>query len=119
MHHPKARICGLWYLDQKHGVDRRRQRRKVHLGIEAATLEIRAIEVTDNATGDESMLPCLLDQIPIAETVASVSGDDAYDTKDCHEAIAQRGIQGDYPYPQERQAMDGPAAWCHSPQCHP
>lgn len=83
---------GEWKT-KKHGADYRRQWRKIHLGIDAATLEIRAIEVTDNATGDAPMLPCLLDQIPTEEVVASVSGDGAYDTKGCHEAIAQRGAQ--------------------------
>lgn len=38
----------------------RRQWRKVHLGIDAQTLEIRAIEVTDNSVGDAPMLPELL-----------------------------------------------------------
>jgi hypothetical protein len=66
--------------DQKHGADYRRQWRKVHLGIDAAP-DIRAIEVNDNATGDAPMLPCLLEQIPTDETVASVSGDGPYDTK--------------------------------------
>jgi hypothetical protein len=60
-------------------------------------LEIRAIEVTDNATGDAPMLPCLLDQIPADEIVSSVSGDGAYDTKGCHEAIAQLGAQAIIP----------------------
>jgi hypothetical protein len=60
-------------------------------------LEIRAIEVTDNATGDAPIMPCLLDEIPGDETVASVSGDGAYDTKGCHEAIAQRGAQAIIP----------------------
>jgi hypothetical protein len=53
---------GEWKT-KKHGADYRCQWRKVHLGIDATTLEIRAIEVTDNATGDAPMLPCLLDQI--------------------------------------------------------
>jgi len=87
---------GEWKT-KKHGADYRRQWRKVHLGINAATLEIRAIEVTDNATGDAPMLPCLLDQIPAEESIASVSGDVAYDTKGCHEAIAQRGAQAIIP----------------------
>ncbi|GKT21016.1 hypothetical protein AVHM3334_03225 [Acidovorax sp. SUPP3334] len=34
---------------KKHGAEYRRQWRKVHLGIDAKTLEIRAIEVTDTA----------------------------------------------------------------------
>jgi hypothetical protein len=82
---------------KKHGADYRRQWRKVHLGIDAATLEIRAIEVTDNATGGAPMLPCLLDQIAADEPIASVSGDGAYDTRGCHEAIARRGAQAIIP----------------------
>jgi hypothetical protein len=76
---------------KKHGAEYRRQWRKVHLGIDAQTLEIRAIEVTDNSVGDAPMLPELMAQIPAAEPVASVSADGAYDTRACHEAIAQRG----------------------------
>ncbi|MBB5371774.1 hypothetical protein HDE74_005363 [Janthinobacterium sp. K2Li3] len=60
-------------------------------------MEIRAIEVTDNATGDAPMLPCLLDQIGADEAIESVSGDGAYDTKACHEAIALRGAQAIIP----------------------
>jgi hypothetical protein len=86
---------GEWKT-KKHGADYRRQWRKVDLGIDAA-LDIRAIEVSDNATGDAPMLPCLLEQIPTDETVASVSGDGAYDAKGCHETIAQRGAQAGIP----------------------
>ncbi len=82
---------------KKHGAEYRRQWRKVHLGIDAHTLEIRAIEVTDNSVGDAPMLPELLAQIPADEAVASVSGDGAYDTKACHAAIAQRGAQAVIP----------------------
>ena len=77
----------------KHGADYRRQWRKVHLAIDAHTLDIRAIEVTDNATGDAPMLPELLSQIPADEPIASVGGDGAYDTKACHAAIARRNAQ--------------------------
>lgn len=55
---------GEWRT-KKHGADYRRQWRKVHLGIDATTLEIRAIEVT----GDAPMLPCLLGQIADDEAV--------------------------------------------------
>ncbi|MDP9877559.1 hypothetical protein J2W25_001865 [Variovorax boronicumulans] len=80
---------GEWKT-KKHGADYRRQWRKVHLGIDAQTLEIRAIEITDNAIGDAPMLPQLLAQIPADEQLHSVSADGAYDTKACHEAIASR-----------------------------
>ena len=65
--------------------------------IDASTLEIRAIEVTDNSVGDAPMLPGLLAQIPPDEPIASVSTDGAYDTKECHAAIAQRGAQAVIP----------------------
>jgi IS5 family transposase len=80
---------GEWKT-KKHGADYRRKWRKVHLSIDAQTLEIRAIEITDNAIGDAPMLPELLAQIPVEEPVHSVSADGANDTKACHEAIAGR-----------------------------
>ena len=52
----------------------------MHLGIDAETLEIRAIEVTDNRIGDAPMMLELLTQIPVTEVVAKVSSDGAYDT---------------------------------------
>lgn len=76
---------------KKHGADYRRQWRKVHLGIDAQTLEVRAIEITANSVGDAPMLPVLLEQIPPEEALASVGADGAYDTKACHAAIANRG----------------------------
>jgi hypothetical protein len=75
---------------KKHGADYRRQWRKIHLGIDAHTLEIRAIEVTRSTVGDAPVLPLLLEQIPSDEVIATVSADGAYDTRDCHAAIAAR-----------------------------
>lgn len=82
---------------KKHGAEYRRQWRKVHLGIDANTLEIRAIEVTNNRVGDAPMLPELLGQIPSDEPIASVSADGAYDTKACHAAIIELGAQAVIP----------------------
>lgn len=79
---------GEWKT-KKHGADYRRQWRKVHLGIDAQTLEIRAIEVTSNSVGDAPMLPELLAQV--TTPIAAVTGDGAYDTKACHAAIAAVG----------------------------
>ncbi len=87
---------GEWKRE-KHGAEYRRQWRKVHLGIDAHTLEIGAIEVTDNSVEDAPMLPELLAQIPPDEAVASVSGAGAYDTTECHAAIVQRGAQAVIP----------------------
>jgi hypothetical protein len=76
---------------KKHGAEYRRQWRKLHIGIDAETLQIRAVMVTDSRTGDAPVLPDLLNQIPANESLLTVGGDGAYDTKQCHHAIAARG----------------------------
>ena len=55
------------------------------------------MEVTDNSVGDAPVLPELLTHIPADEPLASVSGDGAYDTRGCHDAIAARGAQAIIP----------------------
>lgn len=100
---------GEWKT-RKHGASYRRQWRKVHLGIDAETLEIRAIEVTTNAIGDAATLPSLLAQIPTGERIAIVGGDGAYDTKKCRAAIAARGADAVIPVRRNGQPWikDGP-----------
>ncbi|AAQ59101.1 Transposase DDE domain [Chromobacterium violaceum] len=65
---------GEWKT-KKHGAEYRWQSRKVHLGIDVETLQIHAIEVTDNRPSDAQMLPLLLTQIPVDEPIVFVSGD--------------------------------------------
>jgi hypothetical protein len=81
---------GEWNA-RKHAGAKRRVWRKVHLGIDEQTLEIRAVEVTSSDVGDAPMLPELLDQIPPDQEIASVTADGAFDTRKCHDAIAARG----------------------------
>ena len=75
---------------KKHGAEYRRQWRKIHIGIDAESLEIRAIQITGNHVGDASVLPDLLAQIPTEEKIMFVGADGAYDTKKCHAAICAR-----------------------------
>ena len=63
---------GEWNA-RKHGGAKRRVWRKVHLGIDEQTLEIRAVEVTTSDIGDAPMLPELLSQIPADQEIASVT----------------------------------------------
>ena len=106
---------GEWNA-RKHGGAKRRIWRKVHLGIDEETLEVRAVEVTSSDIGDAPMLPELLSQIPPDQEIATVSApshgsqanrcplpgralkmpekgatDGAYDTRKCHDAITERG----------------------------
>ena len=81
---------GEWHA-RKHGGSKRRVWRKIHLGIDEETLEVRAVEVTGSHIGDAPVLPDLLGQIPVGQEIASVTADGAYDTRRCHDAIADRG----------------------------
>ena len=85
----KAMGEGEWST-RKHGASRPRQWCKLHLGIDAQTLEVRAIEVTGSRVGDGPMLPKLLEQIPPEEPIGKVTADGAYDTRACYAAIVAR-----------------------------
>ncbi len=80
---------GEWQA-RKHGVQGRRQWRKVHLAMDTATSDIRAVEFTPSSDGDSPVLPELLDQIPDGEEIGTVTADGAYDTRRCHTAIIDR-----------------------------
>jgi len=92
----KAEGEGEWNA-RKHGGPKRRVWRKIHIGIDEETLEVRAVEVTGSNIGDAPMLPELLTQIPSDQDIGSVTADGAYDTRKCHEAIAARGAHAVIP----------------------
>jgi len=75
---------------KKHGPEYRRQWRKLHIGIDAKTLQIRAVQLTTNNVSDSQVLGDLLDQIPQDERIDSVYTDGAYDNKQCRKVIADR-----------------------------
>ena len=58
---------------RKHGGPKRRLWRKIHIGIDEETMEIRAIEVTSRGIGYAPMLPDLLNQIPTDQDLGSVT----------------------------------------------
>ena len=87
---------GEWNA-RKHGGSKRRLWRKIHIGIDEKTLEIRAIEATSSSIGDAPVLPDLLNQIPPDEEIGSVTADGAYDTRKCHDAIAARNAHAVIP----------------------
>ena len=82
---------GEWKC-KKHGPERRRQWRKLHIGIDAQTLQIRAICVTSNNVSDAAVLPDLLQQLPDNEALEGLTGDGAYDTQPAHEAVIEQEL---------------------------
>ena len=86
----KAEGEGEWNA-RKHDGSRKRLWRKLHLGMDEETLEIRAVGVTTSNVGDAPMLPDLLEQIPSDQEITTVTADGVYDTRRCHNMIAARG----------------------------
>ena len=62
---------GEWKC-KKHGAEYRRQWRKLHIGIDAQTLQIRTICVTSNNVSDAAVLPDLLVQLPPHEALRAL-----------------------------------------------
>ena len=75
---------------KKHGSEYRRQWRKLHIAINAETLEIRAVQLTTNDVSDSQVFEDLLAQIPLDEQIDSVYTSGAYDTKHCKQVILDR-----------------------------
>ena len=75
---------------KKHQPEYRHQWRKLHIGIDAETLQIRAVQLTTNNVSDSQVLGDLLDQIPQDEHIDSVYTVGAYDTKRCRQLITDR-----------------------------
>jgi hypothetical protein len=63
--------------------------RKLHLGIDEATKEIVAVDLTESRVHDSQRISSLLGQIP--DPIGQVSGDEAYDTQTCYDTVHQRG----------------------------
>ena len=75
---------GEWQ-ETKHGLQKRKNWRKLHLAIDEATGNILASELTTNKNDDPSQVPILLDQID--EEIESMIADGAYDTREVYDAL--------------------------------
>lgn len=76
---------GEWKV-KKHGTDsKRRVWRKLHLAVDTNTYEIIAAELSLSTVTDAEVMPNLLKQT--RRKILEISGDGAYDTRDCHNAI--------------------------------
>src|SRR5690242_7423278 len=98
------RLSGLGeWLVEKHGTRTRRAWRKLHLGVDADTGRIEAVELTTSEADDGSRVGPLLDQLEGA--VASFTGDGAYDREDVYGAVAERHPEAAVVVPPRRDAV--------------
>jgi hypothetical protein len=98
---------GEW-LTEKHGTKKRRAWRKLHLGVDAGSGRIEAMELTGHETDDGSRVGPLLDQVD--DEVASFTADGAYDRADVYGAIADRHPEAAVAVPPRRDAVPSDTA---------
>ena len=85
---------GEWKVRQ-HAYTRLRTWRKLHLGIDAVTGAIVAAVVTTNSYTDGQILPDLLEQVD--DEVKELTGDGAYDKRNCYDELRARGATATIP----------------------
>ena len=86
----------------KHGASRCQVWKKLHVALDADTLDILALNVTESARHDGNSLPGLINQI--TGSIKQITGDGAYDKKNCYECAWQRGAKAVFP-PQHNAAV--------------
>ncbi|WP_270670643.1 IS5 family transposase, partial [Aeromonas sp. QDB04] len=79
---------GEWKV-RKHGHEKRRVWRKLHLAVDPVSHDIVAAEVSLENVHDAEVLPTLLN--PLRRQLGTVYADGAYDAKACHELITRKG----------------------------
>lgn len=77
--------AGLWH-EEKHGLKKRREWRKLHLVIDRNSQAIIAQELTTYLDSDPATVDNLLNQI--TEEIGSVTADGAYNTNEVYDSIA-------------------------------
>lgn len=85
---------GEWKV-RKHGQEKRRTWRKLHLGIDANSQQIICAEMSLENVGDNQVLPVMLRKL--RRKIGKVSGDGAYDTRACYEEVRRKGAQANFP----------------------
>lgn len=89
---------------QKTWDGKRRVWRKLHLAVDTSTHEIIAAELSLSTVTDAEVLPNLLKQT--RRKILEISGDGAYDTRNCHKAIQIKRAVALIP-PREREQHSG------------
>jgi hypothetical protein len=105
---------GEW-LVERHGTRTRRAWRKLHLGVDADTGRIEAVELTGHEADDGSRVGPLLDQVD--DPLASFTGDGAYDREDVYGAVVERHPEAAVVVPPRRDAVPSETAETAPTRC--
>ena len=80
---------GEWKV-KKHGKERRRIWRKLHLAVDASTHEVICADLSLNNVTDAEAFPGLIRQTH--RKIRSAAADGAYDTRRCHDELRRKKI---------------------------
>lgn len=83
---------GEWKGRQQ-GVLKRRTWRKLHLTLDAATQEIVASGLTENAVGDGAVVDAMRGQLEADAPLEQADADGAYETRRTYQAVSERGAR--------------------------
>ncbi len=98
----KLRGPGEWLIE-KHGTTRRRSWRVLHIGLDATSGRIVAATLTERGIDDAAQVGPLFDQL--TESVASLTGDGAYDRTGFYAAVHERHPDAAVVAPPRRDAV--------------
>jgi len=79
----------------KHGESRCQVWKKLHIALDADSLDIVALDVTNSVRLDGNYLPGLIKQID--SPIEQITGDGAYDKKNCYECAHKLGAKPVFP----------------------
>ena len=79
---------GEWKV-RKHGQEKRRTWRKLHLGVDVESQQVVCEEVSLVNVGDNEVLPTMLKKMR-RRKVGKVTSDGAYDTQECYREIPEK-----------------------------
>jgi hypothetical protein len=113
---------GEWKVRQ-HGASKRRIWRKLHLGLDEASQDILAVDLTEHSVGDQEHLPEVLNQVPQDIRLKQVSADGIYDSHACYKTVHEKGAKLVTPprksavVPRGRPRRDEPLRTCAVRDC--
>jgi hypothetical protein len=99
--------AGEW-LVEKHGTQRRRAWKKLHVGLDAKTGMIVASTLTSKEVDDAAELGPLLDQVE--EPLAAVVADGAYDQDNVYDTVAEHSAEAAVVVPPRSTAVPSASA---------
>ena len=88
-------VGGTQWKQMKHGKQIRQLWRKLHIAVDADTLDICAAVVTESQRLDGNYLPPLIDNIN--STIVQITGDGAYDKKNCYRKAFEKKAMPVFP----------------------